>query len=252
RASLEHALSAGFTGLTIDLIYGAPTTGQKQWEENIDIFFGYGIPHLSSYALTVEDRTALAHFIKTGKVPPVEDEKAARQYEYLMASMHAGGYVQYEISNFARPGCFAVHNSSYWKGEPYLGLGPSAHSYNGASRQWNISNNAGYIRLLQGSSGAQALIPGLFETEHLSTATRYNEYVMTGLRTIWGVELFHLRQMAPAYENYFLENIRPFLDAGQAKQEGDTISLTDAGRLLADGIASAVFMVGETGPEFRM
>ncbi len=236
RACLEDALSAGFAGLTVDLIYGSPSTSDAHWEENLSTTFGYDIPHVSCYALTVEERTALHHFIRAGKALPAEEEHAARQFEMLMAAMREHGYIQYEISNFARPGHFAVHNSSYWRGEPYLGLGPSAHSYNGESRQWNVANNAKYLRALAG------LPSGLFEIERLTPADRYNEYVMTGLRTIWGVELPRLRQMGKEYERHFTGHIRPFLENGQAEQQGETIRLTDAGRLLADGIAAQVFV----------
>lgn len=236
RACLEDALSAGFASLTVDLIYGSPSTSDAHWEENLNITFGYGAPHVSCYALTVEERTALHHFIKAGKALPVEEEHAAHQFEMLMAAMREHGYIQYEISNFARPGHFAVHNSSYWRGEPYLGLGPSAHSYNGESRQWNVANNAKYLRALAG------LPSGLFEIERLTPADRYNEYVMTGLRTIWGVELPRLRQMGKEYERHFTDHIRPFLENGQAEQQGETVRLTDAGRLLADGIAAQVFV----------
>lgn len=250
RACLEKALSAGFSNLTIDLIYGAPTTSDKHWAENLDIFFSYGIPHLSSYALTVEARTALAHFVETGKAPAIDEEKTARQYEFLLASMKAHHYVHYEISNFALPGHFAVHNSSYWRGEAYLGIGPSAHSFNGESRQWNVANNAHYIRLLANPTGSPNLsgLPEVFEIEYLSPATRYNEYAMTSLRTIWGVELSRLRQMGAEYESYFLSHIRPFLETGLAEEEGGIIRLTDAGSLMADGIASAVFIVGGDSP----
>lgn len=239
RACLENALAAGFPNLTIDLIYGAPTTTDAHWGKNLELAFSYQIPHISSYALTVEERTALHHFVKTGKVAPVDEEKAARQYEYLMASMRAQGYVHYEISNFARPGYFARHNSSYWKGEPYLGLGPSAHSYDGESRQWNVANNGRYL---------QALREGrldFFEVEHLTPAQRYNEYVMVGLRSIWGVELSKLRAMGAGFEAHFTEHLQPFLRNGQAERRGDTICLTDAGRLLADGIAADLFILGE-------
>ena len=246
RICLEEACAAGFAGLTIDLIYGSPTTSDAHWEENLNITFGYDIPHVSCYALTVEERTALSHFIQTGKAPPVDEARAARQFGELVAAMQDHGYLQYEISNFARPGHFAAHNSSYWKGEPYLGLGPSAHSYNGESRQWNVANNAKYLRALQdlpGFTKPASLPTGLFEIEHLSPNDRYNEYVMTGLRTLWGVELFRLRQMGEDYERHFLRHIQSFIDTGQATQEGETVRLTDAGKFLADGIAAAVFVV---------
>ena len=236
RACLEEALAAGFGNLTIDLIYGSPTTSDAHWEENLSIAFGYKIPHISCYALTVEERTALNHFIKAGKAPAVDEEQAARQFELLVAAMQEQGYIQYEISNFAQPGRFAVHNSSYWKGEPYLGLGPSAHSYNGESRQWNVANNAKYLREVTSQEMS------FFEIERLSPADRYNEYAMTGLRTIWGVELGRLRQMGAEYERHFLQHIQPYLESGQAEREGETVRLTNAGKFLADGIAAAVFI----------
>jgi oxygen-independent coproporphyrinogen III oxidase len=237
RACLEDALAAGFPNLTIDLIYGAPTTTDAHWAQNLELAFGYQIPHISSYALTVEERTALHHFVQSGKVPPVDEEKAARQYEYLMAAMREQGYVHYEISNFAKPGCFARHNSSYWRGEPYLGLGPSAHSYDDESRQWNLANNARYVRALQ--EGGQ----DYFEVEHLTPSQRYNEYVMVGLRSIWGVERARLRAMGAGFEAHFLEQLQPFLHNGQAEWRGEAACLTDAGRLLADGIAAELFLV---------
>ena len=244
RACLARALDAGFNDLTIDLIFGSPTTTDERWAENLNLAFSYDIPHISCYALTVEERTALAHFIKTGKAPAVEEDKAARQYEHLMAEMATHGYIQYEISNFAKPGRFAVHNSNYWRGEPYLGLGPSAHSFNGESRQWNVANNTKYIRLLTNETGFEnlpRLAPGLFEIEQLTPVDRYNEYVMTGLRTIWGVELSRLRQIGPEFETYFLQNVQVFIEEGKADRVEDTVLLTDAGKFLADGIAAELF-----------
>ena len=146
RRCLDNARAAGFGDLTIDLIYGAPTTSHAQWAENLEIAFSYQIPHLSCYALTVEPRTALDHFIKKGKAPAVDEEQAARQFGYLVEATQAAGYEQYEISNFALPGRYAVHNSNYWTGAPYLGIGPSAHSFDGESRQWNVANNAKYLK----------------------------------------------------------------------------------------------------------
>ncbi|MCO6488618.1 MAG: radical SAM family heme chaperone HemW [Phaeodactylibacter sp.] len=249
RACLEEALAAGFGNLTADLIYGSPTTSDAHWEENLNIAFGYKIPHVSCYALTVEERTALFHFIKRGQSPPVQEEHAARQFEMLVAAMRGHGYIQYEISNFALPGHFAIHNASYWKGEPYLGIGPSAHSYNGESRQWNVANNAKYLREVTSPFQAGSLLKEVssqtmpfFEVEYLSPADRYNEYVMTGLRTIWGVGLGRLREMGEEYERHFLECIRPFLENGQAERAGEVVRLTDAGKFLADGIAAETFV----------
>ena len=244
RAGIEKVQTAGFDNLTIDLIYGAPSTTDARWEENLRIAIGYGVPHLSSYCLTVEERTALHHFVKTGQVPPVDEEQAARQFEILVAAMRAADYEHYEISNFARPGRQARHNSSYWQGEPYLGIGPSAHSFNGESRQWNVANNAKYIRALQSLRAQPADRrdwAALRELEHLTPAQQYNEYVMTGLRTSRGVDLDRIRGFGYAFATGFQESIQPFLAAGQVERLGVTFRLTDQGKLLADGIAAAVF-----------
>lgn len=236
RECLDLALSAGFGDLTIDLIYGSPTTSDAQWAENLAIVFGYGIPHLSCYCLTVEDKTALAAFVQKGQQPPVDEEKAARQFEYLVAATGMRGYDHYEISNFALPGRYARHNSSYWKGEHYLGAGPSAHSFNGWSRQWNIANNALYIKSIE-----EGVAP--FEQETLDPAQRYNEYVMTSLRTMWGVDPEKIQEIDIAFARHFLQAAAPFLQNGTLEKSGETYRLTPAGKLLADRIASELFVV---------
>ena len=174
RACLDEALTIGFHDLTIDLIYGSPTTPDEQWAENLRLAFEYDIPHLSCYCLTVEDGTALGTFVRRGQQPPVDEDRAARQFETLMQQSEKRGYEHYEISNFAKPGRYARHNTNYWRSEPYLGVGPSAHSFDQISRQWNVANNAQYINAL-----AESKIP--FEREVLTPEQRYNEYVMTGL-----------------------------------------------------------------------
>lgn len=234
RASLELALAAGFDDLTIDLIYGAPTTSDAQWAENVAIALDLGIPHLSCYCLTVEDGTALGTFVRRGQQPPVEEEKAARQFEYLMQTVENAGYDHYEISNFAKPGRYARHNSSYWLGEPYLGIGPSAHSYNGLSRQWNVANNAQYIRALEAGE-----IP--FEIEHLTPTQRYNEYVMTTLRTIWGASPAHIQGLGAPFLQHFETVLRQAANEGLLEQSGENWRLTRAGKLLADRIAVDFF-----------
>lgn len=232
RACLDAALDTGFDNLTIDLIYGAPTTSDQHWQENLDIAFGLGIPHLSCYCLTVEEGTALGTFVRKGQARPVDEEQAARQMEYLMAATAAQGYEQYEISNFARPGHYAQHNSNYWLGEPYLGLGPSAHSFNGQSRQSNVANNALYINSL-----AENKVP--FEVENLSPEQRYNEYVLTSLRTSWGTEP---TRMAAVQAERFEQLVQPYLQAGTVERIGEAYRLTRAGRLFADRIAMDLFM----------
>jgi oxygen-independent coproporphyrinogen-3 oxidase len=234
RACLDDALATGFDDLSIDLIYGAPPTSDTQWADNLRIAFEYKIPHLSCYCLTVEEGTALGTFVRRGQQPPVDEEKAARQFEYLTTNAAAQGYDHYEISNFALPGRHARHNSSYWFGEPYLGIGPSAHSFDGASRQWNIANNALYIKAI-----AEGRLP--FEREVLTTTQRYNEYIMTSLRTMWGVDPKRIAQIGAGFEAYFLQAVRPFCEQGQVEEAAGKYRLTAAGKFLADGIAAELF-----------
>ncbi len=235
RTCIEYAQDLGFDNLTIDLIYGSPTTSDEQWEHNLQITFDYEIPHISAYALTVEERTALHHFVEVGKAPPVDEEQAARQFELLMRAMRSEGYEHYEISNFALPGWHSRHNSSYWTGEPYLGLGPSAHSFNGQSRQWNVANNIQYIKLLKDEAAPPA---ALSTRETLTPAQRYNEYVMTSLRTKWGCQL---KKIHEDFRSHFLEHIQPCLQNGTVRRRGEVFFLSDQGKLLADRIAVELF-----------
>lgn len=242
RTSIEYAQDIGFENITIDLIYGAPTTSDAQWEQNLQITFDYEIPHISAYGLTVEERTALHHFIQKGKAPPLDEEQAARQFEMLIRAMRAEGYEHYEISNFAQPGWAARHNTNYWTGVPYLGIGPSAHSFNGKSRQWNVANNARYIKMLNAKDTANPFSNEeneLFEREVLSPAQRYNEYVMTSLRTKWGCKL---KQIQHEFRPHFLEHIQPFLQQGSITRRGEIFYLTDTGKLIADRIAMELFL----------
>ena len=242
RDCIDYALETGFQDLTIDLIYGAPTTSDEQWQENLAIAFEYGIPHLSCYCLTVEEGTALGTFVRRGQQPPVEEEKAARQFEYLLQATETAGYDHYEISNFALPGHYARHNSNYWRGAHYLGVGPSAHSFDGVSRQWNVSNNALYIKALQDSK-----VP--FEREVLTPEQRFNEYLMTALRTIWGVEPLKIGQIDPSFVAYFEQSVQPYLASGTVEKTADTYRLTRAGKLLADRIAMELFLEQNTSGE---
>lgn len=235
RACIEYAQDAGFDNLTIDLIYGSPTTSDEQWLKNLKIAYEYDIPHISCYALTVETGTALDNFVKNGKTPPIEEEKSARHFEILMSEMKRFGFIHYEISNFAQPDCYARHNSNYWLGVPYLGLGPSAHSFDGASRQWNIANNAQYIKSLN-----EGKVP--FTKEDLTLTQRYNEYIMTTLRTVWGCDpsVIDLK-FGKIYLKYFNKNILQFIQNQTVMTDGKKYFLTDAGRLLADRIAMELF-----------
>lgn len=233
---LDAARRMGFDDLTIDLIYGAPVTSDADWAENLRLAFDYDIPHLSCYCLTVEEGTALHHFVKTQKMAPVEEEKAARQFEYLMDTASANGYEQYEISNFARHQRYARHNSSYWLGQTYLGIGPSAHSYDGQSRQWNIAHNPRYIEGILNNSPA-------YEREVLTPQNLYNEYVMTALRTMRGVDCRQLALKGDFAVRHFTGNIAPFLDNGSVEVSDGCYYLTRKGKLMADSITAALFVV---------
>lgn len=238
---IEMALKAGFNDLSLDLIYGTPTMSDAQWAANIETVLAFDVPHLSCYCLTVEPQTALDHFVKKGKARPVDDAQAARQLEYLMQRLETAGYEHYEISNFAKPGRYSRHNTNYWTGEPYLGAGPSAHSFNGVSRQWNVANNARYIRALEPETPDWE---ALFEKETLTPEQRYNEYVMTSLRTQWGCDLARIRRIDAGFEGYFLSEVTPFLEDGLVQRSGEVFFLTRKGKFVGDLVASELFFVG--------
>jgi oxygen-independent coproporphyrinogen-3 oxidase len=235
---IEAARQHGFSNITIDLIYGSPTTSDEQWARNIQQTLDYDIPHISCYCLTVEEKTALHHFVQTGKAQPVDEEQAARQFEYMVDTLTHNGYDHYEISNFGKPGWYARHNSSYWLGTSYLGIGPSAHSFNGASRQWNVAHNMQYIKGIAKENPA-------VEIEYLTKAQRYNEYVMTSLRTIWGVDLQKVQAYGVDYATHFINHIAPYISGGQVQMQENRFQLTTAGKFLADGIASDLFWDNE-------
>ncbi len=241
RRCIEYAMAKGFTNLTCDLIYGAPPTSDAQWDANIRILLDYGIPHLSCYCLTVEPKTALAHFVKTGQSTPVDDEKATRQFLYLMDVMEQAGYVHYEISNFAREGHYARHNTSYWLGEPYLGIGPGAHSYNGKARQWNLPNNARYLKYVEPAASWEALKGLIWDEEILTPKDCYNEYVMTGLRTVWGCKKIDIEAMGGDFFDYFSSQVIPLLKQGLVEEREGVYRLSRQGKLLADFISAELF-----------
>lgn len=236
-ACINNARKMGFEQLTIDLIYGAPTTSDEHWKENMQRVFDFGIPHISCYCLTVEPNTALDHFVRKGKSAPVDEIQAARQFEMLMTEMAIQGYEHYEISNFAKPGQYSKHNSNYWLGVPYLGLGPSAHSFDGTSRQWNIAHNGKYVDRLNSPDRQD-----LFEKEVLTKEQLYNEYVMTSLRTTWGCNLQKIIDLNPSFEKHFIQHIQPYLEETAVIVENQIYKLTNKGRLLADRIAMEVFL----------
>jgi len=230
---IEMAQHEGFGNISIDLIYGGPTLPDSNWKANVDRAIGLGIPHLSCYALTVEPRTALDTLIHQQKKQDVSPEDQARQFLLLMDWTASAGYEHYEISNFALPGKRSRHNSSYWQGKTYLGLGPSAHSFNGRSREWNIANNAKYIAA-EGSAVA--------ELEVLTTVQQLNEYIMISLRTSEGCNLPEIiRRFGAAAANELKNNAGAYILSGTMRRVGDCFQLTREGKLLADGIASQLF-----------
>lgn len=224
-----------FDNITIDLIYGTPILTDAKWKENITRTIDLKIPHISCYGLTVEPKTALFKFIADKKIPDIDSNDQARQFLLLMEWMEAGGYEHYEISNFALPGNRSRHNSSYWKGANYLGLGPSAHSFNRKSRQWNISNNALYIQSLQKNKLS-------FEIEHLTSTQQLNEYIMTSLRTIEGIDNnYILKQFGSGESKRIQQSAHSYLKQELLFENENKLILTRRGKLFADGIAAGLF-----------
>lgn len=235
--SVKASQDAGLSNITADLIYALPDQSLNDWRENIHKLIALEVPHLSSYCLTVEPKTALAKFVREGKVRTVPDQTAADHFSVLTEETAKAGFDHYEISNFAKEGFIAVHNSSYWKGEPYLGVGPSAHSFNGTARRWNVSNNASYLKHIFAGESA-------WQEEVLSANERYNEFVMTGLRTKWGVNVNSVEQLFGSdFRKHLLQSAEEHLKAGRIQMENEVLILTAEGKFLADGIASDLFMV---------
>ncbi len=236
RDAVQCARRHGFKDLTVDLIYGTPTMNDERWLENLAVLEDLDLPHFSAYSLTVEPRTALQQLVRTRALAAPDDETAASQFNILMDWARSHGYEHYEISNFAKPGRYSRHNTAYWKGEHYLGIGPSAHSFNGHERYWNIRNNPDYLRRM-----AQSLPLG--EGEVLSSIDQYNEFVLTSLRTQWGIRLARLQELfGTMFLDHFMLEKSAAEKQGWLKYDGETVVLTDAGRLYADHIAADLFM----------
>ena len=226
-----------FNNISIDLIYGIPGMSNEKWQQNILTALSFGIPHISSYALTVEPKTALKKLIETGKIAIPKDDVAQEHFSILVNTLEAHGFIHYELSNFGKENYFSKNNSAYWLGKKYIGIGPSAHSYNGVSRSWNIANNVLYLKAIEANE-----LPS--ETEILSVIDRYNEYMMTGLRTIWGVSLQRIKnEFGTVYLDYLLKQTRKFLDDELVFIENDILKPTAKGKFLVDGIASDLFML---------
>lgn len=226
-----------FDNISIDLIYGIPGMSDEKWEQNIEKALSFGIPHISSYALTVEPKTALKKLIETGKIAAPQDEVASNHFSILVDTLKKHNFIHYELSNFGKEGYFSKNNSAYWLGKKYIGIGPSAHSYDGEKRGWNIANNSLYLKSIQDGS-----LP--IETEILSKSDRYNEYIMTGLRTIWGISLDRIEtEFGLDYLDYLKKQSQKFLNDDLVAIENNILKPTAKGKFLTDGIASDLFYV---------
>ncbi len=236
RQCVGWARQAGFDNLSLDLIYGLPTATAERWRQNLDLFFETGAQHLSAYALTVEPNTILEKQIATGKALPVREDDAVRDYEILVERAAKEGFVHYEISNFARPGFRSKHNCSYWNRTPYIGFGPAAHSFDGNSRQWNVAHLQHYI------DGIEAGHPD-FEQETLTPEQRYDEYVMTTLRTMWGIDLKYMkRELGERFSTYCERQAESLVSQGRLTRTNEFLHLDDRQMLFADGIAAELFI----------
>lgn len=241
-ACISLAKQYGFDNFSIDLIYGTPTLSNDQWQQNIETALALGVNHLSCYALTVEENTALHHFIKKGKVAAVEDEKQSRHFEMLVNQLATAGFEHYEISNFSLPGHRSRHNSNYWSGQPYYGFGPSAHSFDGhLTRWWNIPNNALYIEKINNGESIATL-------EHLNSIQRLNERIMTGLRTVEGIAVDEFQRTVcavPVTENafrLFSNELKKWAGREMITEKTGIVTLTEKGKFYADGIAASLFL----------
>lgn len=235
--AVKASQDKGFENITIDLIYGIPTLSNEKWKYNLNTAFSFDVKHISAYSLTVEPKTALAHLIKTGKLKNVDEQQSANHFEIMLEEMNKNNFIQYEISNFCKDGFYSKHNSNYWLKENYLGLGPSAHSYNGNSRQWNISNNAIYIQSLEKGELN-------FEKEILTNDQQYNEYILTSLRTMWGADLKHIENtFGKEYIAYCLTESKKYIVSGKVITRENKLLLTNEGKLFADKIASDLFII---------
>jgi len=234
---IQFAKEVGFDNITIDLIYGLPNQSNKNWKKNLDKMITLEIPHFSAYCLTVEPKTKLKHLIDKQLLTPLDDEITIDHFNTLVKIANENNFVQYEISNFGKEGFFSNHNTSYWKDQHYLGVGPSAHSFNGSSRQWNVASNKQYIEKINNTDS-------YFEMEKLSNTQQYNEYIFTALRTIWGIEIEYInKKFGQEALNYFKKQVINWKNQEKINQQGNTYTLTQHGKLYADAIASDLFIV---------
>jgi len=232
---VSMAQKAGFDNLSVDLIYGLPNLSTEDWKKNIQHVIDMKVPHVSAYCLTVEEKTSLHQMVKNNKIKPATEDEQSDQFNLLIETLAENGLEQYEISNFSKPGKHSVHNSNYWFGKHYLGIGPSAHSFNGASRSWNISNNQQYIKKITNNEKWD-------EIEVLSKANQFNELLMVGLRTKFGVNIKKLKEILP-FSIAFQNTLNTFIANEWVVEEEENLRLTKEGRLKADYIASELFVI---------
>jgi len=226
-----------FKNITIDLIYGIPNMSNQKWTKNIEIALRFAIPHISCYALTVEPKTALQKLIENGKIPKPTDKKAYDHFTIATKKLRQNGFIHYELSNFGKKGYFSKNNTGYWQGKKYIGIGPSAHSYNQIHRSWNIANNSVYIKEIQSGN-----LPN--QTEKLTLSDKYNEYVMTGLRTIWGISPHKIKtDFGQNYCDYLIKNAKKSIENGFLEYNNQRIIVTEKGKFISDGLASELFFV---------
>ena len=237
ESSVKRAQDRGFENITIDLIYGSKFSNLANWKKTLNKAIALDVKHISSYNLTIEEKTKLGHDFKVKKEIAIDDEKSSEMFLEMIDRLEKNKFIHYEISNFGKEGFFSTHNSNYWKGEHYLGLGPSAHSFDGTSRQWNIANNNIYIKKLSEKTN------DYFEKEILTEKERFNEYVLTSLRTIWGIDLNYLKtNFNSEFVKAFLNQVDIYIKQEHVIVKKNTYTLTENGKLLADKIASELFM----------
>ncbi len=237
ESAVKILQDSGFENITIDLIYGIPSLTNNMWKYNLQKAFDLQVKHISAYCLTVEPKTALAHLVKKGVIKNVDEQQSSEQFEIMLEEMKRNNFVQYEISNFCKDNFYSRHNSNYWLKEKYLGLGPSAHSYNGISRQWNIANNSLYIQALENNEIN-------FEQEILTEVQQYNEYILTSLRTMWGADLKYIEtKFGNEYLIHCIKDVEKYVLSKDVLMYENKLFLTDKGKLLADKIASDLFEI---------
>jgi len=237
--ALKETFKAGFENVTIDLIYGIPGMSSGEWASNLDFSYQFDIKHLSAYHLTFEKGTVFGKMLEKGLIGEIDEEESTSLFNILIEKSESAGFIHYEISNFGKPGYFSIHNSNYWKQVNYLGLGPSAHSFNGYSRQWNVRDLNGYIKSINKGSS-------FFEREDLDTKKRFNEYIMTSLRTMWGIDLEYVeRTFEKEGYDYVVNLAGKYRDYGLMKQDKKTLVLTNQGKMISDNIISEFMMPGD-------